>query len=179
MQFIFQKKALIFSIIFLLFSSFLFLFVLISTNNNKKISEIAQAEWQEKATRKENIKLTTDLIKTIESERNLLESHFIRNSDVVPFLDTIEKLAKGVETEAEVDSVHTEDSTSSLIADVKVSGNFENIYKLILLLENSPYDLQFVLVNIKSIDKQDASTKNETPKWMANLKIRLKSFVNK
>ena|SRR3989344_8614367 len=177
MQSIFQKKILILSIIFFIFSCFVFLFLYKIINDNKKISQLAQEKWQTEDTRKENTKSIINLIKEIEPERILLETHFVQSSDVVPFLNTIEKLAAEVEAKVEVTSVNVENANSSLMVEMEASGSFETIYKLIMLLENSPYDLEFVLVNIQSLNTQDTSTK-KTSQWTANFKMRLKSFVN-
>jgi len=177
MQSIFQKKILILSVIFFIFSCFVFIFLYRMVNNNEEISQLAQEKWQTESTRKENTKSIVNLIKTIEPERALLETHFVQSSDVVPFLNTIEKLAAEVKAKAEVTSVDVENADSSLMVQMEASGSFETIYKLIMLLENSPYDLEFVLVNIQSLNTQDTSAK-KTSQWTANFKIRLKSFVN-
>lgn len=178
MQFIFQKKILILSIVFFLFSCFVFLFLYKIINDNKKALQLAQEKWQTETTRKENTESITNLIRKIEPERTLLETHFVQGSDVVPFLNTIEKLAQEVKVEAEVVSVDVEkNDNSSLMIEMKTLGNFESIYKLIMLLENSPYDLEFLLVNIQNLSVQDTST-NKIPQWTAAFKIRLKSFVN-
>ena len=175
MQFIFQKKILVLSVIFFIFSVFVFLFLYRNINNNKEMSHLAQEKWQVEATNRENTKLLVSSIKAIEPERALLKTHFVQSSDVVPFLDTIEKLAKKVGAEAEITSVNLVKDNTSLMVRMKASGNFGTIYKLILLLENSPYDLEFVLVDIET---SDTSSSKKNPQWIANFQIKLLSFVN-
>ncbi|PIR69051.1 hypothetical protein COX93_00830 [Candidatus Nomurabacteria bacterium CG_4_10_14_0_2_um_filter_30_12] len=181
MQFIFKKKSLIFSIIFFLFTCTIFVYLFLIVSKNKEVSEISQEKWQIETIHRENIKSLVSLVKSVESERSLLETHFVKSSDIVPFLDTIEKLAKNVGVNAEIVSVDIPKDNSSLVVETKVSGSFETIYKLILLLENSPYELQFVSVNIKGSDTQYIiiDKNNKVPEWTAIFKIKLLSFVNK
>ena len=44
-----------------------------------------------------------------------------------------------------------------------------------MLLENSPYDLEFVSVDLENVN---AGNSSKTPQWTANLEIRLLSFIN-
>ncbi|HAS80950.1 MAG: hypothetical protein UR25_C0003G0112 [Candidatus Nomurabacteria bacterium GW2011_GWE1_32_28] len=181
MQTTFQKRFLIFSIIFFLsiFCLFIYLFILI--NKNKEYSQIMQEKWQVETTRRENIKLLISSINSIDSEKNSLETHFIKSSDIVPFLDTVEKLAKDVGVKSEIVSVDIPKDNSSLVVETRVLGNFETIYKLILLLENSPYELEFVSVDIKNLNSVDTivDKNNKISEWTATFKIKLLSFVNK
>ncbi len=174
MQFIIQKKSLILSIIFFVFFSFVFVFLYKDINNKKEAIQIAQEKWQTETTRRENIKFLIDSIESIKTERTLLDTHFVQSSDVVPFLDTIEGLAKNVGANAEVISVDVAKDSSSLVVQMSASGSFETIYKLILLLENSPYDLEFILVDIKNLN----SSIKKIPQWTATFQIKLLSFVN-
>lgn len=175
MKNIFQKKSLILSVIFFIFSFFIFYFLYNTINNNKEDLFLAQEKWQTEYLRRENIKSLVNLLKIIESEKTLLETHFVKNSDIVIFLDTIEKLAKDVGAKAEIANVNKDNSSLSI--EMKVEGDFETIYKLILLLENSPYNMEFIFVNIQNLNGVDLSiTKN--PQWIATFKIKLLNFIN-
>ena len=182
MKKIFQKKSLILSIILFIFSCFVFIFLYRNINNNKETSQLAQEKWQTENTRRENARSLANSIKAIETERAQLETHFVQSSDVVPFLDTIEKLAKEVGTKAEVVSVNPAKGSSSLMVGMKTSGSFGTIYKLITLLENSPYDLRFVSVDVQNSSGENLSgsknKKTKTPQWTATFQIKLLSFVN-
>ena len=173
MQFILQKKSLILSVVFFIFSCLVFLFLYRDINNKKEISQSAQEKWQTENARRENAKSLANLIKTIEPEKTLLETHFAQSSDVVPLLDTIEKLAREVGVEAEVMSIDVIENSSSLIVEVQVSGSFGTIYKLITLLENSPYELEFVLADIKQMD----TMAGKTPEWTATFQMKVLSFT--
>lgn len=169
-----------------IFSCLVFAFLYEKINNNIKATQSMQETWQTEATNRDKAISLSNLIKTIEPERTVLDTHFVQSSDVVPFLNTIEKLAVGVGVKAEVTSVNvTAEDNSSLEIEMKVSGSFESIYKLIMLLENSQYDLQFVSANIQHSDTNDEdisvttkNAKNQIPQWTANFKMKLLSFVN-
>ncbi len=182
MKFIFQKKALIFSIILFVFSCFAFIFLYTNIRSIKEVSQLAQEKWQIENAQRENTISLANSIKVIEPERALLETHFVKNSDVVPFLDTIEKLAKEVGIVAEVTSVGPAKDNSSLMVEMKTMGSFGVIYKLITLLENSPYDLEFVSVDIQNANGGDSSagknSKTKVPQWTATFQINLLSFLN-
>lgn len=181
MQFILQKKSLIFSVILFLFASFIFLFLYKEINNKRVATQQAQEKWQTENSHRENMRSLVNSIKTIESERKLLETHFVQNSDIVPFLDTIERLAREAGVKAEVVSVDVTKDIPSLIVEMKAQGNFETIYKLVVLLENSQYDLRFASVNIQNQNEQDisASKTNKAQLWTAAFRIKVLSFVNK
>jgi len=173
MQFILQKKSLIFSIIILIISFLVFFYLLKGINDNKDTTEVIQKEWQTEATYRDNIRFIANLVKNIEPQINSLETHFVQSSDVVPFLNTVEKLAKEVNAEAEVVSVNVAKDSPTLLVEMKAQGSFETIYKLITLLENSPYIIEFT-----SVDIQDVSTiTNKNNEWTASLHMKLISFI--
>jgi hypothetical protein len=177
MQFILQKKSLIFSIIFFLFSCFIFIFLYKNINKIKETLQIAQEKLQVETSQRDNIESLINSVKVIEPERILLENHFIKSSDIVPFLDTIEKLARNVEVNAEVISVDLPKDNPSMIVEMKAVGNFESIYKLITLLENSQYETEFVSVNIQNSNTGDLLI-SKNPQWSAILRIKLLSYIN-
>jgi hypothetical protein len=177
MQFIIQKKYLILSILFFLFSCFLFIFLYKSINENKELAQLAQEKWEVETIERNNAKSLINSIEIIAPERVLLDKHFIQSSDVVPFLDKIEKLAIDTKVRAEVSSVDISNEDSSLIVELRVKGSFESIYKLILLLENSPYNLKFVLVNIQNSNNIEGLPTVKSLEWSAVFRIKLLSFI--
>jgi hypothetical protein len=112
------------------------------------------------------------------NDRILLETHFAKNSDIVSFLDTIEKLAPTVEAKAQVNSVNTSADNSRLLVGLKASGNFEAIYKFLTLLENSSYELDFLSMDLHKIASLDNINKSAADsKWEVVFEIQLLSFV--
>jgi len=165
----FKKTPMILAIMFLVFSCFAFFFLYKEINKNKKIAQETQAKWQNEASRREEIRSLERLIKSINKEKDLVESHFAQSSNIVPFLDTIEKLAVSSKAKSEVVSVDILQDGSGLSVGLKTSGSFEAIYKFLTLLENSSYELEFVSVNIQKLSTQAG--------WEATFKIKLLSFI--
>jgi hypothetical protein len=172
MQFINQKKYLILSVVFFLFFCATSVFLYQKTKDYNKEALSLQEEWQTENVRRENVKYLSSSVKTIQSEIASLESHFVKSSDVVPFLDTIEKLANDMSLKSEISSVDVNKVNPVLMVEMRVQGSFENIYKLIRLLENSQYELEFVSVNIQEMENSTA----KIPQWNAALMIKLLSF---
>jgi len=177
MQSIFYKKSLIFSSLFLLVSVLALLFLLSSIRDNEIDYKVAQEKWQTENIRREGIKALTDFFKRIEPKKNMLDEHFIESTNVVPFLDTLEDLAKKVNVKLEVNSVNIEEKEPALLVEIKTSGSFGNIYKLVTLLENSPYSLVFVSANIKSTGDPTLNKISQTPQWIATFQMKLLSFT--
>ena len=179
-----QKTSLIISITtFVVFCLiFLFLYREINNNNDKVYSNITKLKIEESS--RDNMNSLDNSLKTLAPQRALLETHFAQSSDIVPFLDMIEKLAPTAGATAQVDSVKTLADNSGLAVGLKVSGSFETIYKFLILLENSPYELEFISMDIYKINTDAAinvvnknvkSIKNSN--WEAVFKIQLLSFV--
>ena len=133
---------------------------------------------QQETERREGIKLLNSSISKIEKEKSLLESHFAQSSNIVPFLDTIEALGNKVGAKTEVMLVDVPVESKNLNINMKASGSFEEIYKFITLLENSPYELEFISIDVQKQGAIDTSTKNnKKTDWEADLKMKLLSFI--
>jgi hypothetical protein len=174
----FPKIPLILSAIFFIFfcSAFVFLYREINDNNQK--AEQGTIVWQTEAHQRDEIKSLNRSIQMIAGDRALLETHFAKSSDIVPFLDTIEKLAPEAGAKAEVDSVNVPADNTGLTVGLKVSGSFGAIYKFLTLLENSPYELDFLLIDIHKLTVPNMPGKNiQDSKWEAVFKIQLLSFI--
>lgn len=142
-----------------------------STIKSKQgISEQKFTEWQVEAARRDEIKSLESSMKKIEEDKVILETHFAESSNPVPFLDTLEKLARSVNAENSVSAVDVAKDGKSLVVGMNASGSFESFYKFLTLLENSAYDMEFL-----SIDMQkDGASENE---WSAVIRIKLLTFI--
>ncbi|OGI68839.1 hypothetical protein A3A05_02450 [Candidatus Nomurabacteria bacterium RIFCSPLOWO2_01_FULL_41_12] len=178
MQSSFSKIPLFLSIIFFLFFCAIFLYFFGAISNHNKESQLKELEWRAETSRREEIKALDLSIKRLEGERVQLETHFAKSSDVVPFLDTIEELAPQVGAEAGVSSVDISEDRLSLLVGLKASGTFESLYKFLTLLENSPYELEFLSMDIRKGDISNVPDQGQTSsKWGATFKIKLLSFI--
>lgn len=178
MQNKFSKMPLFLSILFLGISLFFFLYLFRKTNENNQKLQIAENEWQREILRRDEIKMLDRSVKIIEGERAQLETHFAQSSDVVPFLDSIERLAVSAGTKAEVVSVNILGDHTGLLVGMKASGNFESLYKFLTLLENSSYELDFVSMDMSKEVGVDVTDKNvKISKWDVVFKMKLLSFI--
>lgn len=175
----FPKIKFFLSAIFFALSCFTLFFFYREINNKKRESQLKEIEWQNEAQRRDEINALDHSVKIIEEEKKELETHFAQSSDVVPFLNTIEGLASKVNTKAEIISVNISDDHASLLVGMKASGSFENLYKLLTLLENSPYALEFVSMNMSRETEANMEGKSaKVSRWNAVFKIKLLSFIN-
>ncbi len=174
-----SKTPLLLSAIFfcIFLSVFLFLHKLVINNNER--SQLKEKEWQNEAFRRDEIKALNRSIETVKEEKARLETHFAQSSDIVPFLDTIEELGRKVDAKAEFVSVDILKDGTGLMVSMKASGVFQALYKFITLLENSPYELEFIEMNMRrGTEPNSANNKNvSVSKWDATFKIKLLSFV--
>ncbi|MFA6520065.1 MAG: hypothetical protein WCT44_00470 [Candidatus Paceibacterota bacterium] len=169
----FQKIPLITSAVFfiIVLSAFLMLYKLIN-DNNRKANE-GRVAWQTETDRRNEIRTLDQTLLRIAPDKALLDTHFAKSSDVVPFLDTIEQLATRVGAKAEVSSVDMLSTGVGLVVGLKASGSFASLYKFLMLLENSPYELNFLSLDIRrnSVEEKGGVS------WEAVFRIQLLSFV--
>lgn len=174
----FQKLPLIFALLFLAVSSAAFIFLYRQIDSNTKIAAQAQTEWQAESDRRGEVESLDHLLTSTEAERGALESHFAQSSDVVPFLDTIQQLAVSAKATSAIASVAILQDKTGLMIDVNASGSFASVYKFLTLLENSPYELNFTSVDLKTSEGLSADGKTTpTGKWTADFQIKLLSFI--
>lgn len=166
-----KKILLIFSITSFLVFCALFLFLFEEIGNNNKVSKQAQSDFLQEASRRQNIKDFNNSFKSIEEDKVLLETHFAQSSNIVPFLDLIEKTGDSVGTKAEVSFIEIAKDNSGLVIIMKDTGNFNQVYKFIRLLENFPYELELTSVEMHSVPTENKNI------WEAILKIKLISFI--
>ena len=148
-------------------------------NKNDIETRTKDAAWQKEEQRREEIRQLDNSIRIIAAERALLETHFARSSDVVPFLDTNEELATMVDTKAEVTSLEILKDHTGLLVGMKAEGTFQGLYKFITLLENSQYEIEFVAMDIKRQTELGLLGGKGVinPMWDLVLRIKLLSFV--
>jgi len=173
-----QKTRLFLSVIFFVFFCLAFVFLYRKIDGNNQKAEQNAIAWQIEERRRDEIKSLDHSLQMIADDRALLETHFAKSSDVVPFLDTIEKLAPEAGAKTGIDSVSTMADSAGLIVGLKASGSFEAIYKFLTLLENSPYELDFLSMDMHKLAVPDALDKTASNLgWEAVFKIQLLSFV--
>ncbi|MEK9182470.1 MAG: hypothetical protein AAB809_00135 [Patescibacteria group bacterium] len=176
----FQKKPLILSLILLISSFLVFFFLHREIQKNIIVSEQAQTAWQDETNKRDELQSLNRLIKNIKEERALLETYFIQSSDVVPFLNMIEKLGPRVGAGVEIVLVDMPRDNSGLMVEMKVTGRFEALYKFLTLLENSPYELDFISMNMQRSGGEAVSgAESPIPMWSAIFRVEILNFIQK
>ena len=179
MKITFKKVYLFLSLVFLTFSCFVFWLLYKQINKNSNQADQTLLKWQTEATRRDEIKSLNHSVDKIQDEKTQLETHFAKSSDAVPFLDTLEKIAGDAGVKSEIISVDISPNKNSLLVVMNVAGSFESVYKFLMLLENSPYELEFTSVDLQRSGQDLLVGKNvkvKTAQWNATFKITLLSF---
>jgi len=173
-----EKKLLIIAVIILITTIAIFLFSYREIEKNiQQISQI-ETEFQQEFLKHNEVKILNNYFQSIKEEKVLLESHFVQSSDVVPFLNTLENLAKEIGVKTEVSSITIAKDDSGLILETKNNANFEQLYKFISLLENAPYEMEFLSVDIHNLIKSDENRGVlDSNGWEALIKLKLVSYT--
>lgn len=166
----FKKAPLLFAFIFLAAASLGLYFVYREIRENKNLARVARSEWETEERHRYEIQAMEILLADTMTERAELDKHFARTKNVVPFLDTLQALARKVGAKAEVLSVDVV-AESGLSVTLQSEGSFEAIYKFLELLENSPYELEFSTVDIGRTDQ------GEDVNWEGFFRMKLLSFI--
>ena len=150
------------------------------------MAQTADSEWQTANAQQQEAKTLNSSMQQIAALRDQLQTHFASVSNVVPFLDTIQALATAAGTETSVTNVDVLPSNSGLTVELKSTGSFQALYRLLALFENSPYELQFYTADLQkdqspadTAESSSPSSKSATPAsytWSAIIKVNLLSF---
>lgn len=171
-------KNLIFSGLVVVFFCISFFFLYRQINLNNKSFAEASIAFSTEEQRRGDIQSLNKVLSQIQNEIIFLDSHFLRSSDIAPFLDSLEKSAASVGDTAEVVSVDYQDiKNKGILIGIKVAGSFEDIYKFLLLLENSKYELSIVSAKFTRESTGSESEGSSLPKWRADFTIKIISFL--
>jgi len=171
-------RLIIFSLILILaISIFVFLIQVIKEKHKK--TEQKLLEWQTIYTKQQELLFLNNSIEKIQENQELLNKYFIYSSNIVPFLNYLEDLAKKNKLTIDLSLVDIMKEEEGLIVEMGVIGNFNLIFKFIKFLENSPYQMEFLLVSLNNISLDEDENKNENilKQWEALIKIKLLSFI--
>ncbi len=173
-NFIKISLSVVFAAIFIFSFFYILRIIKIKGDNANRLGNEVQAE----ADRRSKIASLNSEIKAIAPERAILETHFAKSSDVVPFLDTLQAIALEAGAPAEISSVNLNKDNGSLEVAMNAAGSFGNVHKLLALLQSSPYELDFSSVDLsrKTLSDAEAKTAGPIPEWEASFKLTLISF---
>jgi len=151
-------------------------------NMNHGAYEQLTNDYKAEEDRREEIQSLNKAISEIDTEIAILDSHFInenqKDEQVALYLSSLEELATSVGARAEVTFVEVpNDKTKNFSIALHIGGSFNSVYKFLLLLENSKYELDVVSAKFFRESEGDISGIGESPKWRADFKLKVLSFL--
>ncbi len=169
-----EKINLTFSVIFLGIACFTFNFLNSKIQNDNTLAKQNNVLWQQEMLKKNQMQSIQNGLKNIQDERAIFDKYFVSNSDLVPFLDNMEDLGNKSGAKVETTSVDLSNDNLSLVVGVKAVGSFSAVYKFLLLVENSPYEL-----DVTSMDFQREAPESvvAVPTWNTTFRLKLVSFI--
>ena len=149
---------------------YVFLFLDLKARNDAILvmhQDLLEKEHQQR----ERLELERTIV-TTEADRQTLESYFISGEKAVSFLETLESYGKSANVAFEIMTVdintkeaetvptaeegggqpasaQPQDEQPSLIISAHALGRFRDVYQLLLLLENAPYEFEFDRVRLR------------------------------
>jgi len=168
------------AVIFITICTIGFFYILNSVKSLNIDTASVDEQIQSEISRRNNIEALNEDLKNIAPQREMLNTHFAVDSDVVPFLDNLQALSIKAGSPSEVSSVDLNKDDGHLEVSMKTEGSFTSIYKLLELLENSPFEIDFSSVHLDSIVLSEADKKlGKTGGWSASFDLTLLSFNSK
>lgn len=116
---------------------------------------------------KENFNSLKHWFESFEKEKNKIEAVFLREKNIVRFIEQLEELAKISKTDIEFQSAEIP------IFLFNLEGPFEDLIRFLVLLENLPFQIEIQDLNLAGREKEVSS--QETP-WQARFKIKVLSY---
>lgn len=159
------------ALFFFLFAVGVFTTLFIYINNKNQVALTRMDDWHKEEDRRANIETMEKFLASKSAASLELDKHFVKSTDIVSFLDLIERLAPKVGSSAEVTLVDVAKDGTGLYVEVKSKGSFESLYRFLSLLENAPYILEITSMSMR------APGASEGGPWDATFKLKLVSFI--
>lgn len=156
-------------------------------NKNKHISVVA-ATLQEKIDEKDNMKVLEKKMVDLGDTRTKINGYFVDTSNIDTFVEYLEGLGDTYGATLVVQSVDTpKNEKNKLVFSIEIDGNFSNVTKIVSILENSPYNINFNSLYINKITEtvqgESIDPKSKAPiapitksSWQATANFNVLSF---
>lgn len=173
----FKKIPILLSTIFFIVSFAVLILLYKEIDKTKKVTEEIEKKWASESERRKELQTLDKSLKFIISDKEELDRHFAQSGDIVPFLNTLERLAKDAGASAQVSSVDILKENQGLGVSLKAEGSFGSIYKLLQLFENSPYELEVVALDMQRVFSNETEGASTGTRWEGLFRLRLISFL--
>lgn len=165
------------SIAFFIFSCFVFYFIYRQIRIKNIDAEEIKIQIQNENKKYNDIEILSKSNKISVEDQISFDSHFVDKSEIANFFDSLEKLAEKIKLETEILSANEDEIKGDFTLELKSKGSFENIYRFLLLLENSQYMIEIMSINMQKEHQDETQNITKNPIWTLHLKIKLLSFV--
>lgn len=159
-------------------ATFIF-FLKIIANKNEHTSAILVA-LANKVARKENKESLMKKISEVELTKETVGGFFVESTKIDSFIDYLEKLGASINTEVKVEDFDiSETDKNTLLVKLSTKGSFSNVMRMILLLENAPYQIHITSTSLEqqsrpvTIDETGNSTSTGASIWKGTISFSI------
>lgn len=154
-------------------------FVFVIQKKSASVASASDELTQLEETRNARLTLKKTLF-TTEGERDTLSSYFVDSTNVVQFIETIEGFAAPTATRLEITNVEVVKEKKTLSLSILATGQFQNVYHLVRMLETMPVEISFSRLSLSragdGVEAPAGAVSNGLPLWNAAIDIELISF---
>lgn len=163
---------------FLLIVAFFLLFLKIIKHKNQNTS-MSLINLEEKISQKEKAVMFSERSLEIKEIQNSVNNYLVDTKKIDTFVNFLEDLGTGIGSEIIVKEIKTAENTDDIIEfQILINGNFDQVTKTVLLLENIPYQIEITKVYYyKDIKiEKEGEIKDPTTIWQADIFFNILSL---
>ncbi|MEI6400523.1 MAG: hypothetical protein WCO58_03340 [bacterium] len=108
-------------------------------NDNKKEIAVINNEIQNRYKNDTVVNKMRRLVSSAQDDQQLLAGHFLRKSQTIDFLNSLEDLGTTAGVTASINDVTVGKDAKSLNVSISANGSYQNLYNYFFLLEQLPY----------------------------------------
>lgn len=146
-----NKKKTIFKLLLSIFTCLLiivfFIFFLKIIKNKNQNTSMSLINLEEKINQKERSIMFSEKSSEIKDLQNSINNYFVETKKIDKFVNYLEDIGSGVGSEIIVKEILASEKTEGIIEfQVLIKGNFDQVTKTVLFLENIPYQIEIMRV---------------------------------
>jgi len=153
-------------------------FILYKIYDEKGQAEKMLVTLSSELKREQSLQNISSMLKEISAERAKIESYFVDIKGSAGFLEKLQDFGEKAKVSISLDNVDIEDK-SALRIDFSANGTFGEVYRLLQILETTPYAIEVRSVNLNKVNISAQGGNKSGNLWSGSFSIRLLSFINK
>jgi Tfp pilus assembly protein PilO len=176
-QFKKTKNAIIFMTILVIVAVVAYVMFFVSIKNKNENVSLITNEIDIAVEKEVKLKSVKNLVNDIEEDRLKLDTYFIKDDEVVDFIESVEGMAEDADISAEVTAVdigdyknnvnQASDMVERLLLSLKVYGKWNDVFHFISLIEKMPFVVNLSNINIGAV----YSNNKKTSYWQGTFKM--------